>query len=105
MMSKIASATAETSGPSRFGAESPELTGEEQSKDAFFVQLAEIAEAMIAKHGKEFAMGTMLLSARFIAENRPLIKPTDGVAPVVASAHQHQHAAHPHKHKSDGSCC
>ena len=105
MMSKIASTAAETSGASRFGAEPPELTEDEKSKDMFFVQLGEITEAMIAKHGKEFAMGTLVLSARFIAENRPLIKPTDGVAPVVAPADQHKHAPHPHKHKSDGSCC
>jgi hypothetical protein len=30
---------------------------------------------MIAKHGKDFAMGGLLLAARFIAEGRPLIKP------------------------------
>ena len=55
-----------------------ELSEEERSKDAFFVQVAEIAEAMIARHGKDFAMGTLLLSARFIAEGRPLITRADG---------------------------
>jgi hypothetical protein len=55
-----------------------ELSEEEKSKDAFFVQLAEVAEAMIARHGKDFAIGTMILSARFIAEGKPLIKRTDG---------------------------
>lgn len=104
-MSKIASTAAETSGVSRFGAEPPELTEDEKSKDKFFVQLAEITEAMIAAHGKEFAMGTLVLSARFVAENRPLVKTTDGKAPVAAPAHQHQHGPHPHHHKSDGSCC
>jgi hypothetical protein len=54
------------------------LSDEEKSKDAFFVQLAEIAEAMITRHGRDFAMGTMVLSARFIAEGKPLIKRTDG---------------------------
>jgi hypothetical protein len=58
----------------------PELTEEEKSKDAFFVQLAHITEAMIAKHGKDFAMGTLVLSARFIAENKPLIKQKPGQA-------------------------
>ena len=52
-----------------------ELSEEDKSKDAFFVQLAGIAEAMIAKHGKEFAMGTLVLTARFIAEDKPLTKP------------------------------
>ena len=55
-------------------AASVELSEEDRSKDAFFVQVAELAEAMIARHGKEFAMGTLVLSARFIAENKPLVK-------------------------------
>ena len=33
-----------------------------------------MAEAMIARHGKEFAMGTLVLAAKFIAEGRPLTK-------------------------------
>jgi hypothetical protein len=45
---------------------------EDQSKDAFFVGVAEIAEAMIARHGSEFAIGTLVLAAKFIAEGRPL---------------------------------
>jgi hypothetical protein len=56
----------------------PELSEGEKSKDAFFVQLAEIAEAMIARHGRDFAIGTMILSARFIAEGKPLINRSDG---------------------------
>jgi hypothetical protein len=52
-----------------------ELSEEDKSKDAFFVQLAGIAEAMIARHGKDFAMGTLVLTARFIAEDKPLTKP------------------------------
>jgi hypothetical protein len=54
------------------------MNEEDRSKDAFFVQLAEIAEAMIARHGKDFAMGTLLLSAKFIAEGKPLSNRTDG---------------------------
>lgn len=56
-----------------------EISDEDRSKDAFFVQVAEVAEAMVAAHGKDFAMGTLVLSARFIAEGRPLVKRhTDG---------------------------
>ena len=51
-----------------------EASEEDKSKDAFFVQVAEIAEAMIARHGKDFAMGVLVLSAKFIAEGKPLIK-------------------------------
>jgi hypothetical protein len=54
------------------------LTEEDRSKDAFFAQLADIAEAMIARHGKDFAMGTLILSARFIAEGKPLSHRPDG---------------------------
>jgi hypothetical protein len=54
------------------------LSEEDQSKDMFFVRLAELAEAMIARHGKDFAMGTLLLSARFIAENKPLTRRSNG---------------------------
>lgn len=54
------------------------VSEEDRSKDAFFVQLAEIAEAMIARHGKDFAMGTLLLSAKFIAEGKSLSNRTDG---------------------------
>ena len=38
------------------------------SKDAFFQQLAQISDAMCAAHGKDFAMGALVLAARFIAE-------------------------------------
>jgi len=57
-----------------------ELNEEESSKDAFFVQIAEIAEAMIARHGKDFAIGAFVLSAKFVAEGKPLINRNNGVA-------------------------
>jgi hypothetical protein len=77
MMSKIEIKTAGTAVPPSAPPAQIELSEEDRSKDAFFVQMAEIAEAMIARHGKDFAMGTLLLSARFIAEGRPL-KRADG---------------------------
>ena len=52
-----------------------QLSEEDRSKDEFFVKLAQVAEAMVAAHGKDFAMGTLVLTARFIAEGKPLIKP------------------------------
>jgi hypothetical protein len=55
-----------------------ELSEEDKSKDAFFVQIAETAEAMIARHGKDFAIGTLVLSAKFIAEGKPLSNRTNG---------------------------
>ncbi len=47
-----------------------ELTAEEQSKDAYFGELARIAEAMVADHGRDFGMGALILAARWIAEGR-----------------------------------
>jgi hypothetical protein len=41
------------------------------SKDHFFAQLGKLADEMVAAHGKEFAMGAMVLAARFIAEGAP----------------------------------
>jgi len=46
------------------------LTAEEESKDMYFRQVAEIAEKMIADHGKDFSMGTLVLAARWIAQGK-----------------------------------
>ena len=58
---------------------------EDASKDAFFVQIAEIAEAMIARHGKDFAIGALVLSAKFIAEGKPLINRNNGGGETVST--------------------
>lgn len=47
---------------------------ESASKDAFFAQLATVSDAMIAAHGKDFAMGAHLLAARYIAESDARVK-------------------------------
>jgi hypothetical protein len=52
-----------------------QLSAEDRSKDEYFVKLAQVAEAMIDTHGKDFAMGALVLTARFIAEGKPLAKP------------------------------
>ncbi|HQS31623.1 MAG: hypothetical protein B7X59_02960 [Polaromonas sp. 39-63-203] len=38
------------------------------SKDIFFSQLARLSDEMIAAYDKDFAMGALVLAARFIAE-------------------------------------
>lgn len=45
-------------------------TAEEASKDAFFTRIAEISQEMIASHGKDFAMGALVLAARWIASDK-----------------------------------
>ncbi len=56
----------------------PELSEEDRSKDAFFVQIAEIAEAMIARHGNDFTIGAFALAAKFVAEGKSLTNRTHG---------------------------
>ncbi|WP_413992897.1 hypothetical protein ACMDCR_12845 [Labrys okinawensis] len=43
---------------------------EQESKDLFFKELEAIAQRMIERHGKDFAMGALVLAARWIAEDR-----------------------------------
>ena len=38
------------------------------TKDSFFAQLALISDQMVAAYDKDFAMGALVLAARFIAE-------------------------------------
>ncbi|MFK0689834.1 hypothetical protein ACFX5Q_16730 [Mesorhizobium sp. IMUNJ 23033] len=47
-----------------------EPSPEDESKDEFFDRLAKLSEEMVAKHGKDFSMGALVLAARWIAENR-----------------------------------
>jgi hypothetical protein len=54
--------------------EAPTLTNEERSKDEFFKRLAVIGEDMIAAHGKDFAIGALVLLARFLVEGKELAK-------------------------------
>lgn len=49
-------------------------SNEDESKDRFFKELAELSERMIAAHGREFSMGALVLAARFIAENKPFVR-------------------------------
>ena len=51
------------------------MSDDGQSKDAFFQKLGVLVEEMIAAHGKDFTMGTLILAARFIAEGKPLVRP------------------------------
>jgi hypothetical protein len=73
-LEKVKAAASKMSpGQGRAAPAQTEPSDEDKSKDAFFVQVAETAEAMIARHGKDFAIGTLVLAAKFIAEGRSLI--------------------------------
>jgi hypothetical protein len=51
------------------------LTADDLSKDRFFESVAVLAQEMIDAHGKDFAMGTLVLAARFIADGKPIGRP------------------------------
>ncbi len=53
---------------------------ETASKDQFFQQLADISSAMTTAHGKDFAMGALVLAARFIAESEARERAAAGTA-------------------------
>ena len=52
----------------------------EASKGRYLAKLGALASEMIDAHGKDFAMGTLVLAARFIAEGKTLGKRPDGSA-------------------------
>lgn len=45
------------------------LTDEEISKDKYFSQISKLSEEMIKDHGKDFAMGALVMAAQWIAKN------------------------------------
>jgi hypothetical protein len=58
------------------------MADEDKSKDRFFERVGALVEEMIAAHGKDFTMGTLILATRFILEGKPLVKrPAQGDAP------------------------
>lgn len=46
------------------------LSEEEISKDKYFSQVSAISEEMIRDHGKDFAMGALVMAAQWIAQNQ-----------------------------------
>jgi hypothetical protein len=52
----------------------PPLSAEDQSKDDFHNRLSSLCNAMIATHGSDFTVGTLVLAARFIVEGKPMVK-------------------------------
>jgi hypothetical protein len=57
-------------------------TDEDASKDRFFERAGELVQEMIAAHGQDFAMGMLILTARFIAEGKPVgLRPGESEAP------------------------
>ena len=55
------------------------MSQDSTTKDGFFEQLAKLSDEMAAQYGRDFAMGSLVLAARFIAErggtNEPSAQP------------------------------
>lgn len=47
-----------------------QLSEDEISKDKYFSQISKISEEMINSHGKDFAMGALVMAAQWIAKNQ-----------------------------------
>ncbi|OYR08374.1 hypothetical protein [Brucella grignonensis] len=43
---------------------------EQEAKDAFFERISQISQEMVVAYGRDFAMGALVLGARWIAEGR-----------------------------------
>lgn len=81
-----------TETPSTHAAGQQPAGEEARSKDKFFGEIAHISEAMIAAHGREFAMGALVLAARFIAENKQFTKSEpDHTCCGGGPGHEHHH--------------
>ncbi len=72
-------------------ADSPELQDEDRSKEKFYEEVAALGNAMIAAHGRDFAMGVLVLAARFIAESKPLTTPADAATSCGSGCNDHDH--------------
>lgn len=62
-------------------------TTTESGKDAFFEELARISDAMTQAYGKDFAMGALVLAARFIAEKEGSATAPATVGTVHVASH------------------
>lgn len=67
--------TATSAPPNAGPAPHDSSTEDDRSKDAFFAEVGDVAQRMIEAHGKDFAMGVLIIGARFIAEGKPLVRP------------------------------
>ncbi len=70
---------------------SSDLSDEDRSKEKYYEDVAALGNAMIAAHGREFAMGVLVLAARFIAESKPLAKPADAATSCGSGCQDHDH--------------
>jgi hypothetical protein len=74
----------------------PGMIDESTSKDEFFERVGFLAESMIEKFGRDFAMGVLILATRFIAEGRSLTSlPSQGETSGTQTARERDIAQNP----------
>lgn len=56
---------------------------EARSKDELYRQLSALTDAMSAAHGPDFTIGTLILSARFIAQGKAQTAAPEATAPTT----------------------
>lgn len=61
------------------------MSNEDQRKDEYFQRLAVISEEMVKELGRDFAMGALVLAARYIAERN--VTPPGAGAAMAAPPH------------------
>jgi hypothetical protein len=64
-----------------------EMTTDAPSKEQFFERLGALSDDMIAAHGRDFAMGALILAARFIAQGQPVAEAATASAGKIIVEH------------------
>ena len=85
------------SAPDSAADSAPDSAEEQRSKDKFFDEIASLSNAMVAAHGADFAMGSLVLAARFIAEQKSFTKPAAAAAETSSCGGNCQSGTHEHK--------
>jgi len=63
------------------------MTTDASTKEAFFERLGALSDDMIAAHGRDFAMGALILAARFIAQGQPVADAANASASKIIIDH------------------
>ncbi|WP_250523627.1 MULTISPECIES: hypothetical protein [unclassified Caballeronia] len=63
------------------------MTTDASTKEAFFEPLGALSDDMIAAHGRDFAMGALILAARFIAQGQPVADAANASASKIIVDH------------------
>ena len=63
------------------------MNNERTSKEQFFERLGAVADEMIEAYGKDFALGALILTARFVSEGK---EPDNAAQSVILTGESHR---------------